>query len=55
MEKAEADETNGYNNLYKYTVPDNIKDPLVIFYGGDNSRRYGRYGAGNGSDRNDDL
>lgn len=40
MEKAEADETNGYNNLYKYTVPDNIKDPLVIFYGGDNFRRY---------------
>lgn len=27
-------------NLYKYKVPDNISDPLVIFFGGDNSRRY---------------
>lgn len=25
---------------YEYEVPDSVQDPLVIFYGGDNSRRY---------------
>ena len=27
-------------NTYRYEVPDSVADPLVIFYGGDNSRRY---------------
>lgn len=28
------------DGTYKYEVPDNIQDPMVIFYGGDNTRRY---------------
>ena len=28
------------NGLYSYVVPDRIQDPMVIFYGGDNTRRY---------------
>lgn len=27
-------------NTYKYEVPDSVSDPLVMFYGGDNSHRY---------------
>lgn len=39
MEKVEGG-LEGYSNPYYYEVPDTISDPLVIFYGGDNSRRY---------------
>lgn len=39
MEKVEGG-LKGYSNPYYYEVPDTIGDPLVIFYGGDNSRRY---------------
>lgn len=28
------------DGLYKYEVPDVIQDPLIIFYGGDDTRRY---------------
>ena len=40
MEKVAESESGAYANLYKYEVPESIEDPLVIFYGGDNSRRY---------------
>lgn len=40
MEKVTGEEAEGFTNLYSYEVPDEIGDPLVIFYGGDNSHRY---------------
>ena len=40
MEKVTGEEADGFTNLYSYEVSDEIGDPLVIFFGGDNSRRY---------------
>lgn len=40
MEKVTGEAAEGFTNLYSYEVPDDIEDPLVIFFGGDNTRRY---------------
>ena len=40
MEKVTGEDAEGFTNLYSYEVPDDIEDPLVIFFGGDNTRRY---------------
>lgn len=40
MEKVTGEEADGFTNLYSYEVSDEIGEPLVIFYGGDNSHRY---------------
>ncbi len=40
MEKVTGEKAEGYSNLYSLEVSDEISNPQVIFYGGDNSRRY---------------
>src|SRR5699024_17996 len=40
MEKVTGEAAEVFTNLYSYEVPDDIEDPVVIFFGGDNTRRY---------------